>query len=68
MTHLHGVDKDSLLIRDEYFENTSIFKTRKENAVSNRDMFSRLLHDEEMVFTARGSSSRLAWRKKMSIK
>lgn len=63
MRHLHGLNKDEAVIRDEYFENKSIFKTRKDHAVSNRDLFSRILHDEEMVFTARGGSSRFSLSK-----
>ncbi len=61
--HVHGVGKKDSVVRDEYFENQSIYNTRKENAVSNRDLFSRLLHDEEMVFTARGGSSRFGLEK-----
>lgn len=58
MRHLHGIDKKEAIVKDDYFENKSIFESRQKAVVSNRDLFSRILHDEEMVFTARGGSSR----------
>lgn len=58
MRHLHGVDIKSAVKRDAYFENTDIYENRKDNAVSNRDLFSRLLQEEELVFSARGGATR----------
>lgn len=41
----------------EYFENPDIQKIRSTNATSNVDLFARLLHREEMIFTAKGGSN-----------
>jgi len=57
MLHLHGVGMDSAIVQCEYFENKDIFGVRKKYSVSNKDMFGRLLQQEDMVFTAKGGSS-----------
>lgn len=56
MMHLHGRDIKSALKRMAYFENTAIYKHRSEYAMSNVDMFERVLREEEQIFTARGGS------------
>lgn len=43
--------------RDNYFENDQIFAVRKNNCMSNKDMFGRLLQREQMVFSAQGGSA-----------
>ena len=58
MRHLHGVDLKGGMTKDAYFENSDVWASRSENPVSNRDLFTRLLHQEEMIFSARGGSSR----------
>lgn len=57
MLHLHGKGMDEAIKRVDYFENEDVHKARKDYAVSNKDLFSRLLQQEDMVFTARGGSS-----------
>ncbi|MDB5288545.1 MAG: hypothetical protein JWR05_3494 [Mucilaginibacter sp.] len=51
-----GTGIDQALKRNDYFENADVFKVRNENATSNADLFARLLHREEMVFTAKGGA------------
>lgn len=58
MMHLYGKDVKSFMKRDEYFENTDIFKSRQEKPVSNKDMWARILSEESLIFAARGGSSR----------
>src|ERR1700688_972526 len=41
----------------DYFENNDIKSIRTDNATSNADLFARLLHREEMIFTAKGGSN-----------
>jgi hypothetical protein len=55
--HLYGKELSSHLHRDANFESEEIFKSRTERPVSNKDMFQRLLQQEDMVFTARGGAS-----------
>lgn len=57
MLHLHGTGMKEAMKREDYFENADIWKARNEYAISNKDMFSRTLQQEEMVFTARGGSA-----------
>jgi hypothetical protein len=57
MLHIHGVGMDNALDHIDYFENSDIYATRKKYAVSNKDLFSRLLQQEDMVFSARGGST-----------
>jgi hypothetical protein len=56
MLHLHGKGMKNAMKRMDYFENSDIYKARIEYAMSNVDMFARLLREEEQVFTARGGS------------
>ena len=56
--HLYGKDLASHIFRDKYFENEEAFKSRSEQPVSNKDMFQRLLQQEDVVFTARGGANR----------
>lgn len=60
MRHLHAVDIKGGLTKDAYFENTDVWASRSENPVSNRDLFARLLQQEDMIFSARGGSSRFS--------
>jgi hypothetical protein len=57
MLHLHGVGMDDAIKHLEYHENKAVYPVRKKYAVSNKDVFKRLLNDEEQVFTARGGSA-----------
>lgn len=41
----------------DYFENSDIKSIRTDNATSNADLFARLLHREEIIFTAKGGSN-----------
>jgi len=70
MMHLHGKGVKESLKRLEYFENTDIYKSRVEYAMSNVDMFERLLREENQVFTARGGSQsfRLPEDKQLKMK
>lgn len=55
--HLYGKGLSSHILRDKYFENEDAFKSRSEQPVSNKDMFQRLLQQEDVVFTARGGAT-----------
>lgn len=57
MLHVHGHGLNSALKQNEYFESVDIFNERKKGAMSNKDLFGRLLQREKMVFTAKGGSS-----------
>lgn len=57
MLHLHGSGMDSAISHVDYFVNKELYEVQKKNAISNKDMFGRLLQQEDMVFTARGGSS-----------
>jgi hypothetical protein len=57
MLHLHGVGMESALKRCEYFQNEAVFKVQQQYAISNKDLFQRLLQQEDMIFSARGGSS-----------
>jgi hypothetical protein len=52
-----GVGINSALTIEDYFESTDIFNVRNKNATSNADLFERILHREEMVFTAKGGAT-----------
>jgi hypothetical protein len=54
--HVHGVGMKNAIERCEHFEDADVFNIRQKYAVSNKDLFARLLQKEEMVFTARGGS------------
>ena len=57
MLHVHGVGMHNALAQMQYFENNDIYKARRDYAISNKDMFARLLQEEEQIFTTRGGSS-----------
>ncbi|MCD6012892.1 MAG: hypothetical protein K0Q79_2754 [Flavipsychrobacter sp.] len=57
MLHLHGVGMKQALKRLPYFENEQVYSARIDYALSNIDLFERLLKEEEQVFTTRGGSS-----------
>lgn len=65
MLHLHGtgIDKCAPLARDDYFENEEAFKSRTKRPISNKDLMSRLLQEEDQVFSARGGSSNFGLKK-----
>lgn len=56
MLHLHGVGMKNALKQMQYFENLDIYKARRDYAISNIDLFSRLLNEESQVFTVRGGT------------
>lgn len=56
MMHLFGIGIKDAMKREDYFENSDVYKARSERPMSNKDMFARVLGQEEMVFSARGGS------------
>ncbi len=57
MLHIHGVGMENAIKHCDHFASKELYKVQKEYAVSNKDLFARLLQQEDMVFTARGGSS-----------
>lgn len=57
LLHTHGVGLKDAIKKEDYFENADIYKSRHDLAISNKDMLSRVLSEEDQVFTARGGSS-----------
>lgn len=57
MLHLHGRGMDSAIKHCEHFASPEIHKVQKEYAISNKDLFGRILQQEDLVFSARGGSS-----------
>lgn len=57
MLHLHGVGMDKAIRHVDYFCNKDVYNVQKEYAISNKDLFARLLEQEDMVFTAKGGST-----------
>jgi hypothetical protein len=57
MLHVHGSGMTSHVQKMDYFENDDVYKERKKYALSNKDVFGRLLQQEDMIFSARGGSS-----------
>jgi hypothetical protein len=55
--HVDGMDLDTMIDRCDHFEDEDLHKVRKKYAVSNKDVFSRLLQQEDMIFSARGGST-----------
>lgn len=55
--HVLGKNLSDSMVQNVYFENPDIYQCRKDGATSNMDLFARLLHREEQVFTAKGGSS-----------
>lgn len=56
MRNVHGVGMKAAMKRMDYFENADLYNCRKEYALSNVDLFARLLQEEERVFTTKGGS------------
>jgi hypothetical protein len=57
MLQINGIGMNNAIKNCDYFESPDIYKIRKDGAVSNQDMFARLLQSEQMVFTAKGGSA-----------
>lgn len=57
MMHVLGKGLNNYFKRAEYFENQDIYGERVKGAISNKDMFARLLQREEMVWSAQGGAS-----------
>jgi len=57
MLHVQGIGMSSALPRCDYFENAEAYKVRKQYAISNKDLFGRILQQEDMVFSAKGGST-----------
>lgn len=55
--HLYGKNLKDSMKREDYFENVDIYKARTESPTSNRDVFARILQQEDMIFSARGGST-----------
>jgi len=56
MMHVHGIGMSAALKTLEPFENEDIASTRRTYAVSSKDLFKRLLREEQQVFTTKGGS------------
>ncbi len=57
MLHLHGVGMKSAIKHCEHFVSKELYAVQKEYAVSNKDLFARLLQQEDMVFSTNGGMS-----------
>jgi hypothetical protein len=57
MLHLYGRGMESAIKHCKHFADDDMYKVQKEYAVSNIDLFGRVLQQEDMVFTAKGGSS-----------
>lgn len=57
MMQVYGVGLQDSLPKYGYFESDAIHTERKQGAISNKDLFERILKREEMVFTAQGGVS-----------
>jgi hypothetical protein len=57
MMHVFGIGLNGSIPKYGYFESQEIYNERKVGAISNKDLFARLLQREEMVFTAQGGVS-----------
>lgn len=55
--HIEGEGMNEALKRCEYFASAEVFEVQKRYAVSNVDLFARVLQQEDMIFMARGGSS-----------
>lgn len=55
--HVDGFDSESGIRHIDYFASKELHEIQKKYALSNKDVFGRLLEQENMVFTARGGSS-----------
>lgn len=52
-----GIGIDQALSQNSYFESADVFSERNRKPTSNADLYSRLLHREEMVFSSKGGAS-----------
>jgi hypothetical protein len=57
MMHVYGRNLAEGLKTFGYFESTDVYAERKSGAISNKDLFARLLQREEMIFSAQGGAS-----------
>lgn len=57
MLHLHGMGLKEAIKRCEYFVSEELHNVQRDYATSNKDLFQRLLQQEDMVFSVRGGSS-----------
>ena len=55
--HTHSVGYKESIKRDPYVEDDACFNSRKSSAISNRDLFKRVLNKEDQVFTTSGGSA-----------
>lgn len=55
--HVDGRGMKEAIEHVEYFASKSLHAIQKKYAISNKDVFGRLLQQEDMVFSARGGSS-----------
>lgn len=55
--HVDGIGIKEAIERIDYFASPELHEIQKKYALSNKDVFGRLLEQENMVFTARGGSS-----------
>lgn len=60
--HVDGIGMKEAIERIEHFASEDLFNIQKKYAVSNKDIFGRLLEMENMIFTARGGSSHYGLR------
>lgn len=56
MQNILGTNLEGYLGQCGYFENDDVWAERNKDKISNIDLFARLLHREEMVFTAKGGA------------
>lgn len=57
MLHVHAVGMDAAIKQRDYFSSKEVYDEQKKGAISNKDLISRLLQQEDMIFTARGGGS-----------
>lgn len=57
MMQVYGIGLQDALPKYDYFESTAIHAERTQGAISNKDLFERILKREEMVFSAQGGVS-----------
>jgi hypothetical protein len=55
--HVDGVGLKEAIQHVDYFASKELFQIQQKYALSNKDVFGRLLEMENMIFTARGGSS-----------
>lgn len=57
MLHLEGIGMEEAIIQCDHFASKDMHDVQKKYAISNVDLFARILQQEDMVFNARGGSS-----------